>query len=79
VSDPQNAPTPPPTDPPTPPPTPAPTPPPTPAPTPPPTDNTSLLQSLQNTVTSLMETVTKLTDQKDTRPVRKPWTHWGSK
>ena len=69
-------------------PPPAPPAPPAPAPPTPPVPPTpvpstggseSVLETLQNTVASLVEKVTTLTATPDTRPVATPWTHWGAK
>jgi hypothetical protein len=72
---PDPAPTPDPTPAPDPSPTPAPSPPPSPAPDPP---GDGVLQTLLNAVNALTETVSGM-GARDTKPVKKPWTHWGSK
>lgn len=54
---------------------------PAPAPTPPPSNSgadTGILATLQNAVSSLQDQVEKLTSAKDSKPVRRPWTHWGN-
>jgi hypothetical protein len=70
---------------PTPPVDPPPTPPADPTPTPPveptvnpPADNGDRLDRLENLVTGLVETVSKLIPGDD-KPTRKPWTHYGSR
>jgi hypothetical protein len=60
-----------------------PTPIPVPTPTPdppanPPTDSGDRLDRLENLVTGLVETVSKLIPGDD-QPTRKPWTHYGSR
>jgi hypothetical protein len=47
-----------------------------------PEDNGDLREAvngLTETVTSLVTTVSTLVAGKDSTPVKKPWTHWGSK
>jgi hypothetical protein len=78
MSDPQ-----PPADPaPQPPPAPAPEPPPAPAPpqppAPAPAPQSGVLDTLVNTVQGLVVSVAKLQPD-DSKPVKKPWTHWGSR
>lgn len=65
-----------------PPPVPAPAAPASPAAPPPadpaPTTDTGILDTLMNGMSALQEAVAKL-QPNDSRPVPKPWTHWGSK